>query len=194
MPTIANEITYSDGSPNKPPTAPLQLPTTACTLVGVGQEVVVPVVVGGKTVVELKSWDPNGGDLETRILTWPTEGSLHSYYENDTAGMAMPILIPNDVVLDTNRTENKRVVYTAPSHLANDVIFSYSASDGAGDLVTATVRLVPHVVETPPSITTTIPEDTLQFFSLAQPSQVTQQNMHVVITTLPERGTLFQAQ
>lgn len=190
LPTIDNAMTYSDGSPRRPPTAPAWLPTTACPVVGQGRFVVVPVTPGSTTVIELKSMDPDGDDLLTKIVSLPPLGRLLSY------GDSSNVLGAGDTVVDSNRTENKRIIYEAPNNVGQEVTFVYSVqdSDDSASVKTAVVRLMPHVVESPRSDTRTVGEDSLTFFSLGRPSQLTQQNMRVQISTLPTRGTLYQVQ
>jgi hypothetical protein len=154
-------------------------------LVGV-REVIVPVAPEADTVVELRSFDPDGDDLVTRIVSEPASGSIHSL-ESDF------ILSATDLVVDTIRTDSKRVIFRAPANFDTPTTFEYSV-EGGGVPVVATVRLIPHVVMDPVPSTETVKEDTLTFFSLAKPSQLTQDNMDVVVTQLPEHGTIFQAQ
>ncbi|CAB9505497.1 activated protein kinase catalytic subunit alpha-1 [Seminavis robusta] len=204
LPTIANEMTFSNGDPKAPPTPPLRIPTQACPLVGYNQEVVVAVntqAPNAFTTFELKSFDPDGDDLITTLLSIPPPelGTLHSTTSSE------PLAV-GDIVTDLERTENKRVVFvvTADNNnnnnnnnnntFAQGITFQYQVQDKTLHVSTATVRLVPHVVEEPNSKNITIPEDKLSYFSLGRPSQITQALMQVVITQLPQRGTLYQAQ
>jgi len=185
LPTIRNQVTYANGDPPRSPTRPEWIPTPSSPLVGMG-DVVIPVAPGSDTLVELKSFDPDGDDLHTIIVSEPAWGSLHDFAERNT-------LTTGNVVVDANRTENKRVMFRAPTTFSEESMFQYSVDDG-GTPVMATVRLVPHVVNTPPATTEKVKEDTLNFFPLAKPSEFTQNNMKVMITELPTKGSLFQIQ
>lgn len=184
LPTITNQFTLANGDPPRVPSRPDGIPTSSSPLVGMG-DVVVAVTPGGDTEVKLKSFDPDGDDLVTLIVSVPSSGSIHS-----VEGAAE--LSVGDVVTDEDRKENKRILFRAPSEFTSPVTFQYSVSDG-GVPINATVRLILNeVIDPVPTIETTT-EDTLTYFSLAKPSQLSQNNMIVVITSVPEHGTLLQA-
>ena len=191
LPTVENQLQYVTERGKLPPTSPDRIITTSSPLVGIGQEHVVPVVPGDDTILELKSFDPDGDDLSTSIISIPTVGTLHPIDGDGQAGADR--LASGDAVIDQERTESKRIVYRAPANFASEQTFDFAVSDG-GEAIQATIRLVPHVMFQPSSKTETINEDKLVAFSLAQPSQYDQRNMVVEITSLPTKGQLYQAQ
>lgn len=187
MATTENQLQYSTGRASQTPAAPVQLPSTA-GLVGEGP-VVVPVVAGSNLVV-LSSSDPDGDDLATYIRSAPTSGTL-----SNLAGVALGV---GDVVVDGGRTAGKRVYYTpstTPGASFADS-FTFGVSDGGAE-VQASVSLVPYSMPVPAAKSYTFDEDALSYMVLGKPyigsaSKETVM-LQVVITSLPARGTLYQA-
>ena len=187
LPTVKNELEYSTGRPLQVPAAPMQLPSTAG---GVSDGPVVVNVLSGENVLTLRSYDPDGDDLLTTIVSAPSSGRLV-----DVAGSVE--LSSGSIVLDTNATANKRVIYFTPDDATwvGDN-FTYSVSDG-GHPYLARVVLVRHQI--PPAVERnySFGEDELSYMVLGAPhvTSVTRRSayLRVVITSLPARGTLYQA-
>ena len=184
--TIENQLQFSTGRPSQVPAMPAQLPSTAAF---VGSGPVVVSVVAGSNTVTLLSFDPDSDTLQTRITALPTNGVLTTL-----PGSALAL---GDVVTDSGRRENLRVLYT-PSTFAtwSSDWFTYSVNDGGGE-VSATVELIRFQLPSPRNISWSIKEDELSYKALARAHvssvrKVTQMTK-VVITSLPQRGRLYQA-
>ena len=195
IPTIENEIHFQTDRKKSSPSAPRHIPTTQCPLVGDG-EVIVPIAPDSETVIELKSFDPDGDDLITQIRSIPTLGSLHLIDDpSDSSSITAKDekLNIGDQVIDLRRTDSKRIIYKAPLNFETELTFQYSVNDGGGFIV-ATVRLVKNVIQISNKKLLNIEEDTMTFSALASPSLLSQKNMQVMITSIPSKGKLFQAQ
>ena len=190
LPTVKNELQYLTARGRVPPTNPLRISSTSSPVIEVGNEHTVPYVPDQNIVIELKSFDPDGDDLTTTIKTLPSAGNLYTLDEMSMS--ALNLLGEGDEVIDLSRNESKRVVFQAPSNFFDDVLFTYTVSDGDTP-VEAIVRLIKHEIFQPTNITEVIDEDSLVHFSLALPSQLTQDNMKVEITSLPSKGVIYQA-
>jgi len=189
LPTFENQLQYIDDRATTLPTVPRTIPTLSSPIIGDGH-IIVPVVPGDYTMIELKSYDPDGDDLTTVVASVPSIGSLHAIDDNSKAGTQ---LSKGDIIVDPDqRTESKRIFYSAPLNLDQSIAFDFTVSDG-NDPILATVRLIPHVTFQPKNETHTTTEDSLSYLLLAQPSQLTQGNMRVEITQPPLKGQLYQA-
>ena len=195
IPTIENEIHYQTDRKKSSPSAPRHIPTTQCPLVGDG-EVVVAITPDSENVIELKSFDPDGDDLITQIRSLPSLGSLHLIHDQPDSSSSKAKdekLNKGDIVIDLRRTDSKRVIYKAPVNFDTELTFQYSVNDG-GEPILATVRLVKNVIQISSKSLLNIEEDTMTFSALASPSLLSQKNMQVMITSIPSKGKLFQAQ
>ena len=137
IPTIENEIHFQTDRKKSSPSAPRHIPTTQCPLVGDG-EVIVPIAPDSETVIELKSFDPDGDDLITQIRSIPTLGSLHLIDDpSDSSSITAKDekLNIGDQVIDLRRTDSKRIIYKAPLNFETELTFQYSVNDGGGFIV-----------------------------------------------------------
>ena len=189
MATTENQLQYSTGRARQRPVAPRQLPSTA-GFVGEGP-VVVP-VVAGHNLVALSSSDPDGDNLVTYIRSVPSGGTLVDYDGN--------ALTTDSTVADAGRSSSKRVYYTPARNSSGTAFtdsFTFGVSDG-GSEVQAAVQLIAYLMPSPSSKSYTFSEDKLSYMVLGKPyvaSQTKQSGMlEVVVTSLPARGTLYQAQ
>ena len=187
MATTENQLQYSTGRASQVPGDPVRLPSTAPTV-----EVGVPTVyltVSGANEIELRSSDPDNDDLLTTISSLPTSGTITT--------MAGGALAVDSNITDGSRTNNKRVIYT-PTNFATFVSdsFTYKVSDG-GVWVQATIQLDKYTVPAPSAKSYSFNEDVLSTMVLGKAyvsaTRKYTQNMNVVITSLPARGTLYQA-
>jgi len=191
MATTENQLQYSTGRASQVPVAPLQIPSTAPVITdGVPT---ITLVVDGDNFVTLGSMDPDGDDLVTKIAIAPTHGTLTAVDGSALVG---------NLVTDGTATSNKRVKYT-PTNYATFVsdTFTYTvnddSADGATTRLTGTVKLEKYSMPTVSDVTYSFNEDELSYMVLgkAYVSSASKQtsNMHVVITELPAKGTLYQA-
>ena len=103
---VANQLSYSTGLASSEPVAPEQLPSAA-PLTGGGGAVVVMLSSLGNVTIELRSFDRDGDDLLTQVVSLPTFGSL------TLVGSGDGVIDSGGIVVDTARTSSKRVVYSA---------------------------------------------------------------------------------
>ena len=186
MVTTENQLQYSTGRVSQRPTAPNQLPSTS-GVVGMGPVVVA--VTDGANTVSLNAFDADGDALTTTITSLPSSGALAT-----TAGATLG---SGDTVTDGSAAQSKDLIYNPTSYSGwTGDTFTYSVTDGT-NTATGTVTLVRYSIPSPADRSYTFVEDELAYAVLAKPyiTSVSKQtaNLGVVVTSLPTRGTLYQA-
>ncbi|KAL1512389.1 hypothetical protein AB1Y20_005647 [Prymnesium parvum] len=184
--SVENLLTYITGKASQPPRRPTRLPSTAPV---VGDGPVASLILEGSNLLTLGSADPEDDDLVTVITSTPAHGTL-----SDATGAR---LAAGMVVHDPERRQNKRVWYT-PSVFSTweRDNFTYSVSDGGAN-ASGSVELERYSLPVPEDSQMDVPEDTFGFQVLGKPYLLSQSkevsNLKVRITSLPTRGTLYQA-
>ena len=178
MPTIKNVMQYATDRGIVVPDAPEYMPSTA-PVVG-GGEVVFPCACSSgsaSATIELPAEDPDGDTVTVTIASVPSSGSL--------ATLDGTALSAGDTVTEGS------VVYTQSTTFSTSDTFTYTASDGT-DSATATVTIVNDDIATADDLTVSVDEDELKAIILGKSSN-TNEYLEVVITSLPAKGTLYQA-
>ena len=201
MTTTENQLQYSTGRASEEPQPPLQLPSTARYVAN--GDVVVPVVMGRANAVTLLAYDPDGDALVLHILSVPQRGLLTTATGTELRlGDTLELAASEGSGAGSGSVYAQRVEYTPTLPSASEPAwsgdsFTYHVSDGGTPSASATVQLVPHAVPIARSRRLTFVEDELSFGTLAAVgiSSVRKETGYyrVRITSLPERGTLYQA-